>query len=152
MLLIKKCKTGLFCGLIKPYSPNFKEGRSMEKIKSAFKLSPAATLNAAPFCFRMLFSYCAAAIIANVSGFRIDHSFLKCKKELAERGAEVLRISLKTKRCFSRCQNETLRVRAALTAAAGFNSRYAFETKVNRLLQKHLCVCGSLFYCGHSII
>ncbi len=35
--------------------------------------------------------------IENVLGFQIDHSFLKYKKELAERGAEVLRISLKNK-------------------------------------------------------
>lgn len=35
--------------------------------------------------------------IENVLGFQIDHSFWKYKKELAERGAEVLRISLKSK-------------------------------------------------------
>ena len=35
--------------------------------------------------------------IENVLGFQIDHSFLKYKKELAERGEEVLRISLKNK-------------------------------------------------------
>lgn len=35
--------------------------------------------------------------IENVLGFQIDHSFLKYKKELAERRAEVLRISLKNK-------------------------------------------------------
>ena len=36
--------------------------------------------------------------IENVLGFQIDHSFLKYPKKLAERGAEVLRISLKNKR------------------------------------------------------
>ena len=35
--------------------------------------------------------------IEDVLGFQIDHSFLKYKKELAERGAEDLRISLKNK-------------------------------------------------------
>lgn len=35
--------------------------------------------------------------IEDVLGFQIDHSFLKYKKELAERGAEVFRISLKNK-------------------------------------------------------
>lgn len=35
--------------------------------------------------------------IEDVLGFQIDHSFLKYKKELAERGAKVLRISLKNK-------------------------------------------------------
>lgn len=35
--------------------------------------------------------------IEDVLGFQIDHSFLKYKKELAARGAEVLRISLKNK-------------------------------------------------------
>lgn len=35
--------------------------------------------------------------IEDVLGFQIDHSFLKYKKELAVRGAEVLRISLKNK-------------------------------------------------------
>ena len=35
--------------------------------------------------------------IEDVLGFQIDHSFLKYKKEFAERRAEVLRISLKNK-------------------------------------------------------
>ena len=35
--------------------------------------------------------------IEDVLGFQIDHSFLKYKKELSVRGAEVLRISLKNK-------------------------------------------------------
>ena len=56
--------------------------------------------------------------IENVLGFQIDHSFLKYKKELAERGAEVLR---KTKRFISCCRNEELRVRALRTPAAEFN-------------------------------
>ena len=38
--------------------------------------------------------------IEDVLGFQIDHSFLKYKKELAGRGAEVLRISLKNKTVF----------------------------------------------------
>lgn len=38
--------------------------------------------------------------IEDVLGFQIDHSFLKYKKELAERGAEVLSISLKNKTVF----------------------------------------------------
>ena len=37
------------------------------------------------------------AEIQQIAGLPIDHSFLKYKKELAERGAEVLRISLKNK-------------------------------------------------------
>lgn len=35
--------------------------------------------------------------IEDMLGFQIDHSFLKYKKELTERGTEVLRISLKNK-------------------------------------------------------
>lgn len=38
--------------------------------------------------------------IEDVLGFQIYHSFLKYKKELAECGAEVLRISLKNKTVF----------------------------------------------------
>ena len=40
------------------------------------------------------------AEIQQIAGLPIDHSFLKYKKELAERGAEVLRISLKNKTVF----------------------------------------------------
>ena len=38
--------------------------------------------------------------VRNIAGSPLDHSFLKYKKELAERGAEVLRISLKNKTVF----------------------------------------------------
>ena len=59
--------------------------------------------------------------IEDVLGFQIDHSFLKYKKELAERGAEVLRISLKNKTVHSCCRNEELRVQALRIRAAEFN-------------------------------